>query len=140
MKWKLCPQSKRLYKSTTEILVFCLMLPGPVQLSRYSNCLRARRSGDRISVGARFFVHVQTAPGTHPASCTMGTGFFRGGGGVKGPGRGADHPPHLAPRSRECRSVAYRGGLGGFKTHRNFEVLTELSRIPSSVENTSVTA
>jgi hypothetical protein len=27
---------------------------------------------------------------THPASCTMGTGYFPG---VKRPGRGANHPP-----------------------------------------------
>jgi hypothetical protein len=37
-----------------------------------------------------FFAHVQTGPGTHPASCTMGTGFFPG---VNRPGRGVDHPP-----------------------------------------------
>jgi hypothetical protein len=40
--------------------------------------------------GARFFAHVQTGPGAHPASCTMGTVSFRG---VKRPGRGFDHPP-----------------------------------------------
>jgi hypothetical protein len=28
--------------------------------------------------GARFFAHVQTGPGAHPASCTMGTGSFPG--------------------------------------------------------------
>jgi hypothetical protein len=28
--------------------------------------------------GARWFVNVQTGPGTQPASCTMGTGFFPG--------------------------------------------------------------
>jgi hypothetical protein len=39
--------------------------------------------------GARFFAHVQTGPGAHPASCTRGTGSFPG---VKRPGRGADHP------------------------------------------------
>jgi hypothetical protein len=38
----------------------------------------AGRSGDRIPVGARFFAHVQTGPGAHPASCTMGTGLSRG--------------------------------------------------------------
>jgi hypothetical protein len=48
-------------------------------------------------VGTRFFAHVQTGPGTHPVSCTMGTRCFPG---VKRPGRGADHPPLLAPRSR----------------------------------------
>ena len=36
-------------------------------------------------------------------------------------------------------AVAYRGGFGGSKPHRNSEVLTKLSQIPSSVENTSVT-
>jgi hypothetical protein len=46
--------------------------------------------------GRGFFVHVQTGPGAHPASCTMGTGSFPG---AKQPGRGADHPPLLAPRS-----------------------------------------
>jgi hypothetical protein len=40
--------------------------------------------------GARFFAHVQTGPGAHPASCTMGTGSFPR---VNRPGRGADHPP-----------------------------------------------
>jgi hypothetical protein len=38
--------------------------------------------------GARFFAHVQSGPGAHPASCTVGTGSFPG---VKWPGRGAEH-------------------------------------------------
>jgi hypothetical protein len=45
-------------------------------------------------VGARFSAPVQTGPGDHPASCTMGTGSLPG---VKRPRRGVDHPPHLAP-------------------------------------------
>ena len=49
------------------------------QLSRYSDCLRAGRSGDRIPVAARFSAPVQTGPGAHPASCTMGAGSFPGG-------------------------------------------------------------
>jgi hypothetical protein len=52
--------------------------------------------------GARFFAHVQTGPEAHPASCTMGTGSFPG---VKRPGRGADHPPLLAPRLRKSRAI-----------------------------------
>jgi hypothetical protein len=48
--------------------------------------------------GARFFAHVQTGPGAHPASCTMGTVSFPG---VKRPGRGADHPP---PHSAEVQN------------------------------------
>jgi hypothetical protein len=42
----------------------------------YSDWLRAGGSGDRIPVEARFFAPVQTGPGAHPASCTMGTGSF----------------------------------------------------------------
>jgi hypothetical protein len=52
----------------------------------------------KIPVGARFFAHVQTGPGDHPASCTMGTVSFLG---VKRPGRGADHPP---PSSAEVEN------------------------------------
>jgi hypothetical protein len=48
--------------------------------------------------GARFSALVQTDPGAHSASCTMGTGSFPG---VKRPGRGADHPPPSMCRGRE---------------------------------------
>jgi len=34
------------------------------------------RSGDRIPVVARFSAHVQTGPGAHPVSCTMGIVSF----------------------------------------------------------------
>jgi len=34
--------------------------------------------GDRIPVGVRFSAPVQTGPGPHPASCTMGTESFPG--------------------------------------------------------------
>ena len=36
--------------------------------------------GPRIEsrLGTRFSAPVQTGPGAHPASCTMGTGFFPG--------------------------------------------------------------
>ena len=40
--------------------------------------------------GARCSAPVQTGPGAHPASCTMGTGSFPG---VKS-GRGVTLPPH----------------------------------------------
>jgi hypothetical protein len=70
--------------------------PGLVDL------LRAARSGDRIPVGARFFARVQTGPGAHPTSSTMGTESFPE---VKRPGRGADNPPILATRSRESRAI-----------------------------------
>jgi len=41
-------------------------------------------------VGARFSAPVQTDPGAHPTSYTMGTGSFPG---VKRLGHGIDHPP-----------------------------------------------
>jgi hypothetical protein len=69
---------------------FHLTLHGSGHLSRYSDWLRAGRSGDRMPVETRFFERVQTGSGAHPASCTMCTGSFPG---VKRPGRGADHPP-----------------------------------------------
>jgi len=50
-------------------------------------------------VGARFSAAVQTGPGAHPASYTMGSGSFPG---VKWPGRGVDHPP---PSSAEVKEI-----------------------------------
>jgi len=50
----------------------------------------AGRSGDRIPVGARFSTPVQTEPGVHPASCTIGIGSFPG---VKS-GRSVTLTPH----------------------------------------------
>ena len=71
--------------------------------SYISNCKRGRDSSVGIATrygldgpgiefrwGARFFAPVQTGPGVHPASCTMGTGSFPEG---KRPRRGVDHPP-----------------------------------------------
>jgi len=42
-------------------------------------------------VGAKFSAPVQTGPGAHPASCTMGTGAFPGD--KERPGRDADPSP-----------------------------------------------
>jgi len=57
----------------------------------YADWLWAGRSGDRILVGARFSAPVQTGPGAHPTSCTMGTGSFLGL--KEWPGRDADPSP-----------------------------------------------
>jgi hypothetical protein len=54
--------------------------------------------GIEFRVGARFSAPVQTGPVAHPAIYTMGTGVFTG---AKRPGRGVDHPPHLAPRLKK---------------------------------------
>ena len=69
---------------------------GPGYLSLYSDSLRAGRSGDRIPVGVRFSAAAQTVPGVHPASYTTGTRYNFPG--VKQPGSGVAHPPHLAPK------------------------------------------
>jgi hypothetical protein len=42
---------------------------------------------------ARFCAPVQTGPGVHPVSYTMGTGSFRE---LKRPGRGIDNSPQLS--------------------------------------------
>jgi len=47
--------------------------------------------------------YVQTGPGVHPASCTMGTGSFPGG--KERPERDADPSPLLVPWSRKSRTI-----------------------------------
>jgi hypothetical protein len=65
---------------------------------RYSDSLRAGRSGDRIPVGVRLSPSVQTGPGAHPAFYTTGTGSFSG---VKRPGPGVDHPLPSSAEDKE---------------------------------------
>jgi len=57
------------------------------------------RSRDQISNGERYSTPVQTDPGDHPASYTMGTRFFPG---IKRPGHGTDYPP---PSSAEINTL-----------------------------------
>ena len=56
-----------------------------------------------MPMGARFSAPVQTGPGAHPASCTMGTGSFPG---VKS-GWGVTLTPHplLVSWSRKSRAI-----------------------------------
>ena len=72
-------------------------------LSRYSDWLRAGRSGDRNPVGARFLAPVQTGPGAHPASCTMGTRSFPG---VKS-GRDVKLTPHPLLVQLDMKEYSY---------------------------------
>jgi hypothetical protein len=48
--------------------------------------------------GARFSAPAQTGPGAHPTFYTMGTVSFLEG---KSPGRGVEHPMHLAPKLKK---------------------------------------
>jgi len=54
--------------------------------------------GDQISVEVKFSALVQSGPGAHPTSSTMGTGSFPG---VKRLGRGADDPPPSSAEDEE---------------------------------------
>jgi len=65
---------------------------------RDSSVSRNGRSGNLIPVGARFSAPVQTCPGAHLASYTMGTRSFPG---LKRPGRGVDHPPTSSAEVKE---------------------------------------
>jgi len=74
-------------------MIFVSLLPqycGPGSVVGITTSYEAGRSGDRNLVGARFSASVQTGPGVHPASCTMGTGSFPG---VKS-GRDVTLTPH----------------------------------------------
>jgi hypothetical protein len=57
--------------------------------------------------GVRFSAPVETGPGTHTASYTMGNGSFSG---VKRVGRSIHHPH---PSSAEVKEIIYWGGGGG---------------------------
>jgi len=72
-----------------------------------------------MPVVAMFSAHVQSGPGNHPASCTMGAGSFRG---MELPGRDVKHPlpPKLAPGlTKELSSTCARplGLLTGYRVN-----------------------
>jgi len=69
---------------------------------------------------ARFSASVQTGPGAHSASYTMGTVSFPG---VKRPERGVDHPP---PPSAEVKE---RGELQAGSTKTKTKKLAQTSPI-----------
>jgi len=72
------------------------------------------KSRDRIPVRVRFSAPVQTGPGAHPASCTMGTGSLPR---EKRPGRGVDRPPQSSVEVKE-RNRAAASSLAYVACHR----------------------
>jgi hypothetical protein len=89
LQWTLCPL---LTHSSTLYFNGVYRLATDWTVRRWNTCRRRRLSA-----------HVQTAPGAHPASSTMGTGLFPG---VKRSRRGVYHPPHLAPMLKTEYSYA----------------------------------
>ena len=71
---------------------------GPGYLSRYSDSLRARRSGDRIPVGSEIFRIRPDQPWGPP--CLLYNGYRVSFPGVKRLGHGDDHP---TPSSAEVK-------------------------------------
>ena len=75
--------------------------------------LRAGQSGDRIPVGVKFSATLQTGPGAHPASYTIGIVSFAG---VKRPGRGLNHPPLSSAEVKERVELYLPTPPGAFMT------------------------
>jgi hypothetical protein len=67
-----------IYQLNVTVFMFVTRISWAGYLSKYSDWLRAGRSGDRIPMEARFSAPVQTGSGAHSASYTMGTGSFQG--------------------------------------------------------------
>ena len=84
-------------------MITIIMICGPGSSVGIATELRAGRSGIESRWG-RDFPPVQTGPGAHPASCTMGTGSFPG---VKcGWGVLLTTHPLLVPHSWKSRAIA----------------------------------
>ena len=90
--------------SAVRMTLTVLHMCGPGSSVGTATELWAGRSGDRILVGVGFSALVQTGSGTHSASCTVGTGSFRG---VKC-GRGVTLTPQplLVQWSRQSTAIS----------------------------------
>ena len=90
-------------QSEPLILMRVLIVCGPASVVGIATGYRLDGPGMESPWGARFSAPVQTGPGAHPASCTMGTGTFPG---IKS-GRGMTLTPHplLVPWSWKGRAI-----------------------------------
>jgi len=70
----------------------------PGNLVSIATCYILDCPGIESQWSARFSAPIQTGPGAHPASCTVGTGILPGG---KQLDLDINHPPHLALRLKK---------------------------------------
>jgi hypothetical protein len=82
----------------TMLCFFSFIALPRLYMFRYGDSLRAGGPGIESRWGSRFSAPVQTGPGAHPASSTVGTGSFPG---VKRPERDVDHPPSSSAEDKE---------------------------------------
>jgi hypothetical protein len=111
----------------------------------YLRCYGLDGPGIETRWEARCSASVQTGPGAHPASYTMGTGSFQG---VKRPGRGVYHPSPSSAEVKE-RVEIYLYSLSGPSwpvlgrtlplplVPKMLMILYEQSTIISSLKNTA---
>jgi len=92
------------------IIVIIIIYYAPEWRSRYSDSLRAGRSGDRIPVAGRDILSRPDRLWSPPI--LLYNGFRVSFPGVNRPGRGLDHPPNLASRSKEQYSYSSTPPLG----------------------------
>jgi hypothetical protein len=90
----------KLSQEPADITAGCIQSLQLCHVSAVSIATRYWLDGPGSNSGeeARFFALVQTDPGVHPASYTMGTGSFPG---VKRPRRSVDHPPSSSTEVKE---------------------------------------
>ena len=79
-------------------LIYSIYIVGRDSVVGIETRYRTDGPGIESQWGARIYAPVQTDPGAHPASYTMGTGSLPG---VKQSGCGVDHPPPYSTEVNE---------------------------------------
>ena len=96
-------QRVTVYNLKLKFPLYDINVGGPGSVVSTATDYRLDGPGIESRWGVRFSAHVQTSPGAHPASCTMGTRSFPE---VKS-SRGVTLTPHLllVPWSRKSRAI-----------------------------------